>query len=277
MPSKEPPVSDMEQKKFVKKDGNAELAEQKRKNRNRRRWMFYGVLFLSLALIFVLLFVFVFLKATHIEVVGNSRYSAEEILQSAEISSGDNLLRIVSESHGALVERRLPYVEECTVDIKLPNKVIITVREAEPYMYTAVGSDCFLLSQGLKVLERTELSDKRLSSLLCVKTGAVSGCVVGSVCKFSDEREGDDIVEICNCIQQSGIYDKVKSIDISNRFAVYLDYDGRFEVYLGRVDYMSIKINFLVELVAQFEPHEEGTIDLSNHKEAAVNIKDKAK
>lgn len=266
----------MEQKRFVKKDGNAELAEQKRKNRSRRRWLFYGVLFLSLAVIFALLFVFVFLKATKIEVNGNSRYSAEQILQSAEISSGDNLLPIAFGEHGALAERRLPYIEKCDVEIVLPSRVVITVQEAEPYMYTVVGDDCFLLSSGLKVLERTNMSDERLKGLMRVYTGAISGCVVGSVCTFSDEREGDAITDIVTNIQSNGIYEQVRSFDVSNRFAIYLDYDGRFEVYLGRVDYMDIKISFLVELAQQFDSHETGTIDLSDHKEAAVNIKERS-
>ncbi len=263
----------MEQKRFVKKDGNAEFAEQKRKNRKRRRWLFYGILFLLLAVIFVLLFVFVFLKATHIEINGNSKYSDAEILKAAEISRGDNLLPIAFGEHSSLAERRLPYIEKCDIDISLPNKVVITVIEAEPYMYTAVGDDCYLLSSGLKVLERVSFDDARLDGLMRMYTGAVSGCVVGTVCTFDDERESDTITEICDSIRQNGIYDSVTYIDVSNRFAIYLDYENRFEVYLGRADYTDIKISFLVELTKQFDSHEKGTIDLSNHKEAAVNIK----
>lgn len=263
----------MEQKRFVKKDGNAELAEQKRKNRKRRRWLFYGILFLLLAVIFILLFVFVFLKATVIEVNGNTRYTDTEILTAAGISKGDNLLPLATGDNSSYVERKLSYIEECEIDIILPNKAIITVHEAEPYMYMTVGDDCYLLSRGLKVLERVGSDDLRLDGLIRVYTGAVSSCIVGTVCTFDDEREGDTIIEICDSIQQNGIYDYIKSIDVGNRFAIYLDYDERFEVYLGRADYVDIKIGFLVELVKQFESHEKGTIDLSNHKEAAVNIK----
>jgi len=70
--------------------------------------------------------------------------------------------------------------------------------------------------------------------------------------------------------------DKVQSIDMTSRFDIKLDYEGRFEVYLASSDNMDIKIRFLAGIIEKLKPDDSGYINLSNHREAAVRLDEKA-
>jgi len=264
----------MRQQKFVKKDGNAAITEQKNIKKGRRRWVFYVALFVTLIVIFAALFVFLFMKVSSINIEGDSRYTDEEILAASGIVSGQNLTELLSGKEAELVERRLPYVESCEISVHLPSTVEIKITEAKPYVYMVIGDDCYLLSKELKVLERVELTDTRIQGLVRVYAGTVSRCVIGDVCTFADSRESDMITEIMAEVEQNQIYPAVVYIDVTNRFGMYLNYEDRFSVYIGSIDSIGIKMQFLVKIVNQFESHETGTIDLSNHKEAAVHLDD---
>ncbi len=263
----------METKRFTKKNNiSAEVAEQKRHNRSRNRTLFYVVLLLSVAAVFAVIFVFVFLKVEEINVLGNTAYDKEKILEAADINIGDNLMQLLGTNKGDIISEKLPYIEKAEIKIRLPHSVDINIHEAKGSMYTEIDSNCYILSDELKVLKRVSAAEAKAMGICHVKTGAVSRCIVGEKCSFADEREYETITTLYALFKKNGIEDKILSIDAENRFKIYFDYDGRFNVYMGDMDYSDIKISFLVEILKQFDPEDTGSIDLSKHTEAAVNL-----
>lgn len=263
----------METKRYTKKNNiSAEITEQKRQNRSRNRTVFYVALVLAVAAVFAAIFVFVFLKVEEINVLGNTAYTREEILEVADINLGDNLMRLVGTDKGNVITEKLPYIEKAEITVRLPHSVDIMIYEATGSMYTVIDSNCYIMSNELKVLKRVSEAEAKEKGLCQVRTSAVSRCIVGEKCSFADSREYDTITGLYALLRQNGIDGKVKSINAENRFEIYFDYDGRFNVYMGDMDYSDIKIRFLVEILKQLDPKDTGSIDISNHSEASVKL-----
>ena len=97
-------------------------------------------------------------------------------------------------------------------------------------------------------------------------------CIVGEKVTFSDARTASDLEELYRCLSANGIMGQIRSIDMTSRFDITIDYDGRFSVYLADIDNMDIKIRFLVGIIDQLSAVDRGYINLSDYHEAAVRL-----
>lgn len=95
------------------------------------------------------------------EVKGNSRYQAQEVIEASGIAKGENLFLCKTEQAAGRIAEKLPYVESVTIKRKLPDKLVITVKEAQLKLAVQQGNSYLIMTGSGKVLEigATELPE----------------------------------------------------------------------------------------------------------------------
>lgn len=250
-----------------------ELRSRQDKKRHRRG-VFYVLLLLGATVIFLAVCFFLFFRISEIRLVGNEIYTEEQILEQLPFTIGENLFSFRAAETENNLRKALPFIGDAEIKRSLPSVVIVEIGERHMELSLAVGDDAYLLSGDLQVLERIGGGDIT-DGVAHLKTGAVERCIVGEKVIFSDARAASDLEELYRCLSVNGMMEQIRSIDMTSRFDITIDYDGRFSVYLADIDNMDIKIRFLAGILEQLLPTDRGYIDVSDYHEAAVRLESK--
>lgn len=113
---------------------------------------FSGPMMFFLVIVAVIFVMSVFFRVSDIQVEGNTHYTDEEIIRAIDIEEGDNLFFFDRFAALSRVFAKLPYVEEVSVERKLPNKVTITVKESQALAYIVLGDEDWTIDHSCKVL-----------------------------------------------------------------------------------------------------------------------------
>ena len=109
------------------------MSPQRNSRRRRHRRGRFSLLFYVLAAVAALaaltLGVTVFFQLEKVEVEGNSRYTAEEVVAASGLEIGDNLFRMNKNKISSSIREKLPYIEGVTPVRQLPNTIVIVVQE----------------------------------------------------------------------------------------------------------------------------------------------------
>lgn len=135
------------------------MAQQRRHSSRRRRrrgrfsglYRFFAVLAAAAAVIAACV---VFFRIQNVTVEGNSRYTAEEIVEASGIVSGDNLVALSKGKIASAIRLKLPYVESVSIRRRLPDTVELTVRERVAVASVDSASGRWLISSQGKILEQ---------------------------------------------------------------------------------------------------------------------------
>lgn len=136
-------------------------ARRNRKGRRRNRGRF-GFLYklLSTLIIFaaILMGCVVFFRVNTMVVEGNSRYPAEEIIAASGVQQGDNLFTLNKSKMVSQILTRLPYVDDLSIERKLPDTLIFYVTESVPVAWIESDGTYWLLDHRCKILEAGDSS-----------------------------------------------------------------------------------------------------------------------
>lgn len=262
----------MEQHKFVRKNMAVLDAQRRHENKHKRRTLFYIILFVLISIAFIAVSVVVFLKIKNIEVEGTEKYTYEQIMELVPITEGENIYSFKKKEIEETLMRDLPYVGKAEIKRDLPTKIVINITEEEPVYAANVAGDIYILSADMKVLERLSEGVTPDPSLATLTLSNVKRCIVGSQLEFSDSRTLDSVLLLYQTFADNYIENKIKGVDIRSRFDMYINYDNRFEVYIGDIENVDMKIEFLMGILEKLEPDSQGKIDISNHQEASVAL-----
>lgn len=262
----------MERQRFVRKNTAIFDAQRRNEKKRTRRIVFYVALFLSITLVFLAVCVAVFLNVETVTVIGTEKYTQEQILEFVPINIGDNIYSFDSDEIADSLKAQLPYIGTVEFERDLPTSVNINIVEEKPFYAADLAGNTYLLSSDLKVLEKVDNSSAEQLGLTKLSLNNVRRCIVGSDLEFVDERTEAALDELYDSFVNHYIEDKIKSVDVRSRFDIYINYDGRFEVYLGNTENIEIKISFLVGIIEELGNDAKGKINLSNYREAAVAL-----
>ncbi len=262
----------MERQRFVRKNTAIFDAQRRNEKKHTRRIVFYVALFLSITLIFLGVCIAVFLNVETVNVNGTEKYTQEQILEFVPINIGDNIYSFDSDEIADSLKQQLPYIGTVELERDLPTAVNINIVEEKPFYAADLAGDTYLLSSELKVLEKINGASAEELGLTSLSLNNVRRCIVGSNLEFVDERTEVALDELYDSFVNHYIEDNIKSVDVRSRFDIYINYDGRFEVYLGNTENIEIKISFLVGILEELGSDAKGKINLSNYREAAVAL-----
>ena len=238
----------------------------RRRNRRRRRGSLgplLRVLSVLLTAVAVVAALTLFFKVDQVVVSGNSRYSAEEIIEVSGVEQGDNLILMDKYHIAEKLYTELPYITEVRINRKLPDVLMVEVVETQAVAAIKGGSSTWLMDSGGKLLEVVSASmPKKYITLegLTAETPATSGKLkLGEESPISAQR----LLELVQALKQWGMLEKTTSLDASDPDYMVLSYDGRFQVEMFYDADFDFKLNCLQAAVAQLEPNETGTIRMT--------------
>lgn len=229
-----------------------------------RLYLTYALILAVIAAAAVLLCVFVFFKVHSVKVVGNTKYTDSDILNVANIDPGDNVVMLESEIVEERILKSFPYMENVTINKKLPVTVEIVVQEASAQYSVVYGEGMYAYtSQSRKLLEAKEVPAEGST---IVKGGEVTD--VNGTLVFADEKVMNAFDTIVAAIGEHPNAN-VTELNITNIYDISLIFDHRIKLEVGGLSDIDYKLNFGFEIVTggSIGSDEMGILDLTLTKE----------
>ena len=235
------------------------MARRKHTKRRRGRGGF-GFLYKLLSVLLIcgaiIAAMTLFFRVDKIAVTGQKRYT--------EVEPGSNLYLLNKYDVARAITRKLPYIEDIRINRKLPDTLLIEVRESgRPFALVQDGSTWLISSNG-KIVE--QLPEKEAGQY-----GRISGCQllapsVGAAIALATEyaSQQSSLLELIAALDDAGLTENVDGIRLDDLSYLDMDYIGRFTV---RMAYGADYAWELVKLTATLEDEAiqsnmTGTIDL---------------
>ena len=130
---------------------------RRRRNRRYRRGRFLPLLRILLFLLIcgaLAAAMTVFFKVEEVSVSGNSRYTAQEVVEASGVALGDNLYLLNKDEIVARLTRELPYLSQVRIRRQLPSTLTVEVTETQAAAAVESGGTVWLISGQGKLLEQ---------------------------------------------------------------------------------------------------------------------------
>lgn len=224
----------------------------------------------------------VFFQVETVAVSGNSRYTQEQIVQAADIQTGDNLFRMNKNHMIQDVLQKLPYIETLTIRRSYPNAVIIQVQEwaavarverpdARPDYVDGtaeLAQDDWLISVGGKLLERGGGDGTAIPVFGLTPIAPRAGTALAVPREEQGKLSG--LLALLQALEQREENARVSQIDVSSASYMLLRYDGRFTVKMSYSKDMDYQLRVLAQVAEDQPEGKTGTVDLTQKDYAAA-------
>lgn len=221
----------------------------------------------------------IFFKAEKIEVAGADKYTVAQIQEASKIMNGSNLLTLNKAQIAGRILANLPYISEVRIGIRLPDTVVIEVKETTVAYAAQSGDDAWwLISCEGKVLEKIDASVSRSNTrILGVRLDnpqigkpaaalelAVQPDGLGEtpVTIYSREKL-EAALQIAKETESNGVLGALATIDVTDMGNIELWYGQRFQILLGDNNDIAKKIFSVMQAIRQLGEYETGVLDAS--------------
>lgn len=248
------------------------MAGRKKHNRRRRRGSFaplYKLLCLALIMGAVAAAMAVFFKAEKIEVSGNSRYTAQQVVDVCGVEQGDNLFFMNKYEVAGRISQALPYVESVSINRKLPESLCIRVTECVCDVALEQAGGVWLLCQTGKVVDFVEVKPEGSA----VVTGVtLAEPAVGGLLTAAEGSEAalTELRALLDHLRAKGMLADVQEIHLEREDCVSFRYLDRLNVEIPWESDLDYKLDFLAAVVAKLEDYETGTLKMMVDGEARL-------
>ena len=232
--------------------------------RKLRLYGTYALFLIGLAAASILLCVFVFFKVHSVKVRGNTKYTESDILQVANIDVGDNVVMLETEIIEERILKSFPYMENVTINKKLPVTVEIVVEEADAQYSVVYGEGMYAYTSPSRKLLEAKATPAEGSTV--VKGGEVTD--VNGTLVFADEKVMNAFDVIVAAIAEHP-NSNITELDITNIYDISLIFDDRIKLEVGGISDIDYKLSFGYEIVTggSIGREEMGILDLTLTKE----------
>lgn len=211
-------------------------------------------------IIFAMVF---FFRVETISVVGQIRYSAEEITTITGVAIKDNLIFLDKPTIEQRIMQALPYVESVEITRQLPSTLVITVEECTETIMVVQSDASWRMSYHGKLVERL---DTTMPEMPYIEGCKLLAPTEGTAIVIDDVGDGvdrkDSLLSLLEALVELEMMDEVQGIHLGESDMLTLDYTTRFQVeLLYGVDYV-YKLRNLAVVMDSLESNEMGTINL---------------
>ena len=253
----------------IRRDRRIRRANRMRKARTRARVLLTVLLCTVIFALLVAAVGITVLRVKTTAVIGNERYSAEEILEAAELD-GEILLLIGNKTVYKRISEKCPYVDKIELVKEYPSTVTVKVTETEAKYALNVFGRTLTLDAALRVMDYTDSVD----GLISLSLPEIKSAVEGKRIVFASE-EGEKFTEgMLKAFFEDGKADFLTSLDISERFSLSGAIMGEAEIAFG--DYKNIpeKLTVVKQLLndAKDEYAKFARIDVSVLSQASLKL-----
>ena len=211
------------------------MARQRRHARTRRRRGRFSGVYKALSALLVaaavVLACVVFFRVNSVEVSGNVRYTAEEIIEASGIETGDNLVVLSRSRVSASICTKLPYVENVNIKKVLPDGVVLRVSERVAAASVESAEGRWLISAQGKLLEK----DNGTAKVVTVSGLTAVGPYPGGMVQVAEDEENtlNYVTQLLTQLEDHGWLGQCTALDCSAVTSMLLDY-GIYQIKLPR-------------------------------------------
>lgn len=206
------------------------------------------VIMALLAFICLIRVILGFMPIKNFTVEGDTHYDIVDIINAADIRSGDKLYKINKKASEQKIVKNCPYIKTVKIKQKFPNTVCFVVEEQDPGWYIKVGKSLYGLDPDMKILLETFKEDDFIERGLTELTlPELESVVVGELPDFAsdDEHTMTETLKIIYAFRTHDIKARLTGLDISNRFEIKLEIDNAYVVHFGDMASFDIKMELL--------------------------------
>ena len=237
---------------------------------NRNRFLLHMATVLAVV-IAVVLVVSIFFKVDQVLVSGAEKYTPWEMgLSEAKIT--------------ARIQKKLPYVGDVRVGIKLPDTVNIEIKELNVvYAAEDTSGTWWLMDAAGRIVDKTDTAAaKNHTRLVGVKlqntavgeqaaayqpeTETVtqpSGPVVATLPSVPAKEQLRAAIQILTALEKNGVLGIVDLVDVTTLAELTLEYDNRYQVNLGDASRLEYKVGAMKASIAKMGQYQSGHLDVS--------------
>lgn len=247
------------------------MARRKRYNHKRRRGslsFLYKLLAFVLICTAIALALTLFFRIRTIDVSGSQRYSAQEIIDAAEVQVGDNMFLMNKYRAAERIRAALPYIETVQFRRDMPDGLRIIVTECtDPAAIVQDGKAYLLCDTGTIV---DDVAASAAKKRIQVKGLTLVEPVVGQPAQAAEGQELalTQLLALMQALDERGMGGDVTLIDMSDPAQLTLGYLGRFNVYSPWDADYGYKLDYLLAVVEKLEANEKGVINMMQEGKA---------
>jgi cell division septal protein FtsQ len=206
----------------------------------------------------------VMFNAESVVIKGESKYSAEEIMQAGGIEPGVNLIRFDVQGAQRRIKDSLVYLDSVVVRREFPSAITVTVVPAERVLsVTDENGEYLEVSRNGRIINNNGTS--RPDGLV-VSGFLPSEPQVGGYLDCGEAEQSELIFRVIALIEKHELYG-VSRMDISDRFDVklFVNDEERVEVKLGAPSQLDGKIALAANIITEeIESNERGVLRISS-------------
>lgn len=148
---------------------------------------------------------------TKVEIIGNTTLKDDQIIDLEKLVTNKNIFTYnLKKVRKEIVSN--PYIEDAQVKIKLPNKIVITVKEIDIVAVLFNGNEyCYIDSSG-NLIEKINNLEENNDKIIC----SVDYTLSNNSITFKNQKEKDGILKVLNIIKSEYLEKEVKQIEYTN-------------------------------------------------------------
>ncbi len=229
----------------IRRDRHMRRTSSIRRARSATHAVLTTVLCLAICCLLITAVALTATRAKSVTVSGNARYTAEEILQAADID-GDVLFFLGEKNIYDRVAAVCPYVERIELVKGYPSSVEIVVYETEPVYFTTAHGRQFSLDRELRVMDYTE----HIEGLVHLQLPELKSAVEGSRVVFVDPANEAITLELLATFLYGAEPLPITLLDLTDRYALAATLGDTAKVLFGDYQNLDVKITLAKKMIA---------------------------
>lgn len=229
----------------------------KRTRRRKKNIPLYVFLIIILVLtIGVLLSVTLLFNVDKINVNGDVDYSKESVIKASGIEIGDNMVRLDAKEAEQRILSSMVYIEEADIKKQYPDTLQINLKKCVPSASVEYANGYLLISAKGKILDSVTQSQ---SDIPVIKGLEPKNFRLGEYLISTDEQKTDIYMQILEAVSEIKSH-KVTTVDISDKYAMKLNFDGKIDFELGNANDIAYKLNLANTVLRDIGKDKKGTM-----------------
>lgn len=251
-----------------------EIQRDEREGRNRRRSKqspFYRLAIIISVIIvgYAICCTFLF-NIGPVEIEEDTMYTVQEIMEAADIHTGDNLVRLDTDKVVSNIKKKCVCVETVTVKKHYPDTVTIYVTRGEAALNIVDESGALQVTTSGRIIE----SSAEYNADLPIVTG-FQPKTRNAGDQLTSKAEGKDEVflTLAKQVAKESEY-PITAIDMTDRYNIVLTLDNRIEFNMGNVSNLEYKLELARTVMADLSAEKEGYMDMVGNNQISFRDKD---
>ena len=157
----------------------------------------------------------------------------------------------------------LPYIEEIRINRKLPDTLLIEVKECGDPLAVIHDGFAWLVSPGGKIVEQRGASEAGDCPVIsgCQLLAPTVGTPLALATEYATQQQS--LLELLNALESAGMLDQVEGIHLEDLSVLVMDYGGRFSVEMPYGADYPRKLRALQAVIDNLETNQTGTVQLT--------------